>query len=485
MRKEVGLNVISFNSNYTSHARTSVEQLGEYWNDNVLPLEQAKEPGFLEGQQIKQRYITVNPDGIMCVNFWKDLTAQYKNQYRDYSKERHSGFVMYNISNSQSPINIGTIYSPITPWAICAKDRPVASLVAERNNWDQYCTPVFDTVLIHDDSILYNKHYLSMTAGPNLTVSPRVQNINYNIVNAYQDIVTTDEAYETAMTGDSQYIFVAHGSAGIKAYNYDSSTQKYNTNPYYTFTFNDNKSVYTLAMSFQNTDGLNQSNVPYQLFVGGENIYAIFDISNPMTPSLIYQDNNNIIFDIENGSLGTFRKQLLLSSGYNDLEYTVTSISPNETDPEDTTIDSQPVNVFADVIEVKRYVVAVENTPFDSNNLETKGFKFKLLGIDADYVIRPELPLGGSNVDTNKILIFDQSDISNEGHQLSFSTIKDGTHNTTPGFEYPIGVTKVGTPGSNGAYTKIKINKLLTPNLYYYCENHACMGYTCRGVLPT
>ena len=99
-------------------------------------------------------------------------------------------------------------------------------------------------------------------------------------------------------------------------------------------------------------------------------------------------------------------------------------------------------------------------------------------------VLRPELPLGSSSSNTNEILIFDQSDISNEGHRLLFSTTKDGTHSPSPDAEYPIGVTKVGTPGQAGAYTKIKINKTLTPRLWYYCENHACMGYSCRGLLP-
>ena len=484
MRSEVGLNVISFNSNYTSHSRVSVKQLGEYWNDSSIPLDKAQDPGFLPGQQIKQRYITVNPDGIMCVNFWKDLTSQYQNEYRDYAKERHSGFVMYDITSATSPVNIGTIYSPMTPWAICSENRPVPSLIADRSNWDQHCTSVFDTILIHDDPVLYKKHYLSMTAGPNLTVAPRVQNIDYGIENSYQEIATVDGAYETAMTGDGQYIFVAHGSAGIKAYNYDSATQKYNTDPYFTFTFNNNKPVYTLAMSFQNTNGLNQSNTPYQLFVGGENIYAIFNIIDPTTPSLIYQDNNDILFDIDNGSEGTFRKQLLASTGFEDLEYTVTSINPNETDPEDETFNSQPVNVFTEVTRVQKYFVTVQATPWDSNNPDTKGFVLNLVG-GSGPVLRPELPLGSSSSNTNEILIFDQSDISNEGHRLLFSTTKDGTHSPSPDAEYPIGVTKVGTPGQAGAYTKIKINKTLTPRLWYYCENHACMGYTCRGARPT
>ena len=67
---------------------------------------------------------------------------------------------------------------------------------------------------------------------------------------------------------------------------------------------------------------------------------------------------------------------------------------------------------------------------------------------------------------------------------MVFSTTKDGTHNTTPGNEYPIGVTKVGTPGTDGAYIKIELSKNITPTLYYYCSNHACMGNTCKGAAP-
>jgi hypothetical protein len=69
---------------------------------------------------------------------------------------------------------------------------------------------------------------------------------------------------------------------------------------------------------------------------------------------------------------------------------------------------------------------------------------------------------------------FDQSDSSNSGHPLRFSTTSDGTHNS--GTEYTTGITYVGTPGSSGAYTQIVVT-YNTPTLYYYCSNHSGMGY--------
>jgi len=70
---------------------------------------------------------------------------------------------------------------------------------------------------------------------------------------------------------------------------------------------------------------------------------------------------------------------------------------------------------------------------------------------------------------------FDQSDSSNSGHPLRFSTTANGTHGS--GSEYTTGVTTNGTAGSSGAYTEIVV-ATGAPTLYYYCTNHSAMGWT-------
>jgi cytoskeletal protein CcmA (bactofilin family) len=71
---------------------------------------------------------------------------------------------------------------------------------------------------------------------------------------------------------------------------------------------------------------------------------------------------------------------------------------------------------------------------------------------------------------------FDQSDSSNGTHPLAFGTAANGSEvsqGTSSGFEI---YEQIGTPGSAGAYTRIKLQQDAPNSLYYFCENHSGMG---------
>ena len=85
-----------------------------------------------------------------------------------------------------------------------------------------------------------------------------------------------------------------------------------------------------------------------------------------------------------------------------------------------------------------------------------------------DYASTPTLDLAEGGTYT-----FDQSDSSNSGHPLRFSTTQDGTHGG--GSEYTTGVTTTGTPGQAGAKTTITVASG-APLLWFYCSAHPGMG---------
>ncbi len=111
-------------------------------------------------------------------------------------------------------------------------------------------------------------------------------------------------------------------------------------------------------------------------------------------------------------------------------------------------------------------VPTIPNPETTTISVTASGGKFYLGGIEQSSLTLYE----GSTY------IFDQSNSSNTGHPLRFSTTFNGTH--SGGSEYTTGVTySVASPGQSQSYTQIVVPSG-APTLYYYCANHSQMGGT-------
>lgn len=150
------------------------------------------------------------------------------------------------------------------------------------------------------------------------------------------------------------------------------------------------------------------------------------------------------------------------TSGANNLVVTVSPISTHYVDPGNIVANTSGLSTLQPI-----------SASTITRNVIVRNYGSNAYAIDdpansIDYIKQPILILT-----KGKTYIFDQSDSSNTGHPIKFSTTSNGTHGG--GTEYTTGVTYNGTPGSAGAYTQIVITAT-TPTLYYYCSNHGGMG---------
>ena len=119
--------------------------------------------------------------------------------------------------------------------------------------------------------------------------------------------------------------------------------------------------------------------------------------------------------------------------------------------------------------------IVVSNTSTSALLVENKGAQHTVTVSGGKFVID-----GTSQQDLRLvpgvIYWFDQSDSSNGSHPLAFGTAANGSEvsqGTASGFEI---YEQEGTPGSAGAYTRIKLQQDAPNHLYYFCENHSGMG---------
>ena len=248
--------------------------------------------------------------------------------------------------------------------------------------------------------------------------------------------------------------FLQFASGAIEIQDYNASGNHYLMRKRTTRTFEDTSKWYHFLMAVDTTQDTESDRM--KMYIDGDLVTSFNDINS----SFGYPDkdedtsaNQNTYYDVINigynqhwdGYIAEFNfvdGQALLPASFGITDTSTGRWIPKTVEPFPTTTTDIAVTVVS-----------------------SGGNKYALDGVTQDTVTLIE----------GATYKFDQSDSSNSGHPLRFSTTSDGTHGS--GSEYTTGVTTVGTPGSSGAYTQITV-ATGAPTLYYYCSSHSGMGGT-------